>query len=141
MMKIEKIILLIGTKAPLYQLLKGVAAGYEVVVAEDGVSGLRVYEQYSGEVAAVITDLGAARLGGDLVADWIHRADPELPIIINGEASEASVESLLADAKVRFVNDSFDQHQLRLFMAESGWGLAQSASEKEPRGFCRTENR
>jgi DNA-binding NtrC family response regulator len=119
-MKTEKIIILISTRVPLRRLLKGLAVGYEVVVAEDGVSGLRVYEQHSGEVAAVITDLDAARLGGDLVADWIHRADPELPIIINGEASDATVESLLVDAKVRFVSEAFDRSQLKSFMAESG---------------------
>jgi DNA-binding NtrC family response regulator len=120
-MKLKKAILVIAREGSLRRLLKG-TGGLDVVAVRDGVEGVRAYERQRARLCAVVAELDAPRLGGDLVADWIHRADPELPIIITGEAGEATPDCLSRDPKVRFVGQPLDRPQLISLLAEAFGG-------------------
>ena len=79
----KQTILLIENKAPLRRsLVSELQAGYDVLVCQDGVDGVKTYERHLEQIAAVVTDLETPRIKGNLIAEWIHHIKPELPIII-----------------------------------------------------------
>lgn len=79
----KQTILLIENQAPLRRsLVSELQAGYDVLVCQDGVDGVKTYERHLEQIAAVVTELETPRIKGNFIAEWIHHIKPELPIII-----------------------------------------------------------
>jgi PAS domain S-box-containing protein len=56
-------------------------AGYRVLVAGDGVEGLRVFEEHADRIALAILDVVMPRMGGRAAAEALARRRPGLPVI------------------------------------------------------------
>ena len=62
------------------QLLE--ANGYEVTHAADGLSGLLAFNQHPNQWAAVLVDLTLPHVSGNSLLKEMHRARPNLPLIV-----------------------------------------------------------
>jgi two-component system cell cycle sensor histidine kinase/response regulator CckA len=83
---------------------------YTVLQSRDGVEAVRLFEKNAGNIFAVLTDLELPRLGGDILAEWIHSVRPDMPIIfIAGTESGAnSFEELPENNWTWFLAKPFD---------------------------------
>jgi len=101
------------------QIASDLCANYDVLVARDGLDGIKVYERFDGRITAVITELEVPRLEGDLVADWIRRRNPKLPIIIMaGGHISIDLEILLREPKIELLQKPFTLHELESLLKE-----------------------
>lgn len=82
---------------------------YEVLIAQDGLDAICLYEHHVERVVAIVTDLEMPRLNGRLVTQWIHHISPQLPVIImSGDAANKDLEDLLQHQHVTFMPKPFD---------------------------------
>jgi two-component system cell cycle sensor histidine kinase/response regulator CckA len=83
---------------------------YTVLQSRDGVEAVRLFEKYAGSIFAVLTDLELPRLGGDILAEWIHSVRPDMPIIfISGrESGTNSFEELPGNNRTWVLAKPFD---------------------------------
>ena len=56
--------------------------GYEVTHAADGLSGLLAFNQNPNQWAAVLVDLALPHVSGNSLLKEMHKARPELPLIV-----------------------------------------------------------
>ncbi|GAB4203019.1 MAG: hypothetical protein OHK0022_26740 [Roseiflexaceae bacterium] len=56
--------------------------GYQVQTAADGPAGLRLFQQGLPDLVGVLVDLSMPGMSGDIVAQHIRAAQPDLPIIL-----------------------------------------------------------
>jgi DNA-binding response OmpR family regulator len=56
--------------------------GYEVTHAADGLSGLLAFNQSPDQWSAVLVDLNLPHVSGNSLIKEMHRARPELPLIV-----------------------------------------------------------
>ena len=94
------------------RLRSALQSDYDAVEAANGVEGLRVFERFSERIRAVVTRLDLPRLNGDLVADWIHRLRPELPIIVLHNGLAANLAVLRSDERTEVICRPRDPHQV-----------------------------
>ncbi len=88
------------------------AAGYEVLAAEGGEQGLRLWREHGADV--VLTDARMAGLDGLQVVNALRADAPALPVVIMSGDAKAGAD-LLRDAtgpRVRFLNKPFLREQL-----------------------------
>jgi PAS domain S-box-containing protein len=71
--------------------------GYQVVVAEDGVSALECLEERDSPMAAVLLDLSMPRMGGSEALQHIRERFPDLPVVLMSGYTEQDVASELVD--------------------------------------------
>jgi len=67
------------------------AGGYRVLEAGDGEEALRLFREYSGELAAAVLDVVMPGLGGGQVRNEIIRIRPDLPILFSSGYSENAI--------------------------------------------------
>jgi two-component system cell cycle sensor histidine kinase/response regulator CckA len=114
-------ILLVEDDMPTRTLLSMALSGkYPVLQTRDGVEAVYAFEKNADNIVAVITDLEMPRLGGDILAEWIHSARPEIPIIlISGrEPGAAALNELLETHKAWFLAKPFDLSDLEALIEE-----------------------
>jgi DNA-binding response OmpR family regulator len=58
------------------------ASGYEVTHAADGLSGLLAFNQNPKQWSAVLVDLALPHVSGNSLLKEMHKARPELPLIV-----------------------------------------------------------
>jgi len=58
-------------------------AGYEVLLASDGVEALRIYEKERNTIDIVITDLGMPKMSGEELFDRLRKITPTAAVIIS----------------------------------------------------------
>jgi CheY-like chemotaxis protein len=80
--------------------------GYQVLVAEDGISGLQVAEQNRGEITLLLTDLTMPRMGGIELAARIEEESPATRVLFMSGCCEVEPE-LARIAKDCFLSKPF----------------------------------
>jgi PAS domain S-box-containing protein len=97
-------ILLIEDEEMLQEIGKTILAskGYTVLTAHDGEEGLTVYRRHREEIAAVISDLGLPKLGGDEVFRQIRTMNPTAKFILASGFIDPHLKSELYKLGVQF---------------------------------------
>lgn len=110
----KKTVLVVDDEELIRELLYDVLESeYDVLLAENGEVGWKMYQAHADQIGAVITDLIMPHLRGDKLLEKIRQQDPELPvIIITGFEKEIDVFKILEGAKVAFIHKPFDIEQL-----------------------------
>jgi PAS domain S-box-containing protein len=77
-------ILVIEDEEMLRSLAKGilVSKGYKVLIAEDGMQGVEMYQSHQKEIAVVLSDVGLPLLSGPDVFRKIREINPEAKVIL-----------------------------------------------------------
>ncbi|MBI2422112.1 MAG: response regulator [Candidatus Hydrogenedentes bacterium] len=90
----KKLILLIDDETMLLKLGKTLLQrlGYNVLVAEDGESGLALYQQYGGRVDLVISDVTLPGMTGLEVLKALRKDCPSLPVILSSGYNIEQIE-------------------------------------------------
>jgi CheY-like chemotaxis protein len=70
--------------------------GFQVVQAEDGVAALAQFEKHAAALRLVLLDLTMPRLDGARAFEELHRARPELPVILMSGYSEGELTQRFA---------------------------------------------
>ncbi|HQH74651.1 MAG TPA: ATP-binding protein, partial [bacterium] len=83
--------------------------GYQVLTAEDGLEGLRVYFQEKNRIALVIVDLSMPHVSGQEVLAELWKDNPEAKAIV---ASGFSMDSPNLERAKAFLKKPFQMHTL-----------------------------
>jgi PAS domain S-box-containing protein len=88
-------------------------AGFEVLVANNGVEALRVVEQARARIGVVVTDFTMPEMDGPTLAARLRELAPELRIIgVSGRDQESRVEELRAIGFAEILNKPFEAADL-----------------------------
>jgi two-component system, cell cycle sensor histidine kinase and response regulator CckA len=81
------------------------AQGYRVLRAGNGQEGLRVARELNGQpIGLVITDVIMPKMGGKVMADWLHTANPNLKILFtSGYTDDAITHHGVLETGVEFL--------------------------------------
>jgi two-component system, cell cycle sensor histidine kinase and response regulator CckA len=68
------------------------AHGYHVLLGSNGQEGLRVAREVNGQpIGLVITDVIMPQMGGKVMADWLHTANPNLKILFTSGYTDDAI--------------------------------------------------
>lgn len=81
-------------------------AGFRLLVAEDGVAGLRTFEGNRNEICLVLSDVVMPNMNGIEMADAIQRIDPEVKILLMSGYSDRALD-LQAQNRFAFIRKPF----------------------------------
>ncbi len=87
-------------------------AGFEVVMAEDGIEGVATYAENRDRIVAVLLDSSMPRMGGLEALGKIREIDPKVPVVLSSGYSAQDLSGATASAHVRFLPKPFDPKQL-----------------------------
>ena len=79
------------------QLIRNIArlslerAGFTVLLADDGDTGLKMFEPVAGEVATVVLDLTMPRMDGEAAFKLLRRIKPDVKVIISSGYAETEI--------------------------------------------------
>jgi len=95
-------ILIIEDEEKLLELMKATLEfkGYSVLTAIDGAEGVEVFAHHRSKIAAIISDLGLPRLGGEDVFKKITALNPKVKVAIVSGYIDPEVKSSLRSAGV-----------------------------------------
>lgn len=86
--------------------------GYRVVVAADGLEGLRMLQAHDG-IDAVLLDLTMPRLSGEETFRQMHRQRPQLPIIlVSGYNEQEVTDPFIGKGIAGFIQKPFQLAEL-----------------------------
>lgn len=89
------------------------SAGFEVLEAEDGPTGLRLTRERQHEIVAVLLDLTMPHMDGVEVLLELQRLDSNKSVLVMSGYSEAEVASRLSDARASdFIQKPFSPREL-----------------------------
>jgi len=92
-------------------LLEG--EGYQVLAAQDGEAGLRVYEQYQPEIALVVSDINMPTMNGVDLFYALRKRDPNVKFIaISGYVVPDSVAQMKEDGLLEIIRKPFSIESL-----------------------------
>ncbi|MEX0726879.1 MAG: ATP-binding protein, partial [Planctomycetaceae bacterium] len=84
-------------------------ANYRVLLVQDGIEALEVFERHESEIDAAILDIIMPRLGGHAVAAKIRRRNPQLPIIFStGYNPHSATVGRVADLKENLITKPYE---------------------------------
>jgi DNA-binding NtrC family response regulator len=106
---------------------------YIVLQSGDGVEAVRLFEKNAGSIFAVLTDLELPRLGGDILAEWIHSVRPDMPIIFISERESGtdSFEELPGNNRTWFLAQPFGLIDLETLIEKAVTG-PRSCDRRKP---------
>ena len=82
--------------------------GVNVLIAGDGVEGVKLFEEKQGAVDLVILDLIMPRMGGEETFRELRRRDRRLPILISSGLSEERLTDRFSNENgVSFIQKPF----------------------------------
>ncbi len=88
-------------------------AGYEVLLAEDGLQALQVLETHGQQIQCVLLDLLMPGLDGEQVLGSLRKGFPKLPVIISSGYSHGRLSRLIeGNPLTQFVKKPYDMRQL-----------------------------
>ena len=88
-------------------------AGYRVLDARHGADALLLWQQHGGQIDVVVTDLVMPEMGGRVLADTLHAANPALPIVfMSGYSDDEMTRRGFADTQVAFLAKPFSADSL-----------------------------
>ena len=100
-------------------LARELKPNYDLLLAEDGLEAVRVYESHQEQIATILIDLGLPLLDGRAVADWVHHICPGLPIIVMSRTAEKAVKELPESEVVSFVRKPFRLSAVKKLLRET----------------------
>ena len=69
--------------------------GYKVLTATDGYDALAIYDQYTSEIALVITDMLMSNMNGDKLIKALYERNQDIKVIcFSGSSSDQTLLSL-----------------------------------------------
>jgi len=82
--------------------------GYTVLMAEDGVQGLEVYQTHRGEIALVVLDVIMPKLDGLECLRRLREMDPQVKVLIStGYTARGLAQELMAEGALGVVEKPF----------------------------------
>ena len=88
-------------------------AGFDVILASDGVQALELYREREQEIVCVVLDLTMPRMSGEELYAELRRLTQTLPIVIASGYSEQDAMSRFASAgRTGFLSKPFASHDL-----------------------------
>jgi len=90
------------------------SAGFDVLVARDGLEALEVYRQRGDEIEAVVLDMTMPNLGGDETWQRLRELDPRVRVLFCSGYSEESADGILEEAgsQVGFIHKPYRRADL-----------------------------
>ena len=96
--------------------------GYRVIIAEDGLTGLHLFQQHQDEVALVVSDMAMPVMDGEDLFLALQAIRPEIRmILISGFVLEDRGELLLAKGLMAYIKKPFS---IRLLLERIEQALA-----------------
>lgn len=87
--------------------------GYEVLLAEDGAKALQMYTEHRAEIRLVILDLIMPVMGGKETFQYLHEADPRLPVIVTtGFSRETDIQMIREMGAVDILAKPFRRREI-----------------------------
>ncbi len=79
----DKTVLVVEDESDVRALVREVleSASFSVLEARNGTEGVRIVEQYEGDVQLMISDIVMPRMGGPDMAEKVQAVHPEIPVI------------------------------------------------------------
>lgn len=94
-------------------------AGFEVVLAADGVEALEVHAAMEGRVVCVVLDLTMPRLSGERTLVRLRERDPELAVLLASGYTDVALDDRFArDSRLSFVAKPFTIDELQRAVQE-----------------------
>jgi CheY-like chemotaxis protein len=82
--------------------------GYTVLMAEDGLQALEVYQAHQGEIALVVLDVIMPQMGGQECLQRLREIDPQVKVLIStGYTAKGLAEELVAEGALGVVEKPF----------------------------------
>jgi CheY-like chemotaxis protein len=108
-------ILVIEDEEMLRSLAKGilVSKGYKVLIAEDGMQGVEMYQSHQKEIAVVLSDVGLPLLSGQDVFRKIRAINPGAKIILASGYFDPETKSEMFKAGLKnFIQKPYMQNEV-----------------------------
>jgi two-component system cell cycle sensor histidine kinase/response regulator CckA len=81
---------------------------YTVLMAENGVQALEVYQAHQGEIALVVLDALMPEMGGRECLRRLRELDPQVKVLIStGYTADSSAQELMAEGALGIVEKPF----------------------------------
>ena len=88
-------------------------AGFQVLVAGDGIEGVDVFAEHAGEIIAVLLDLTMPRMGGLEALAVMRRVKSDLPaILMSGFSTDDLVQEITGLKRICFIQKPFSINDL-----------------------------
>ena len=90
------------------------SAGFEVLVARDGVEALEIYGQRGGEIEAIVLDMTMPNLGGEETWQGLRELDSHVRVLFCSGYSEESADRILEEvgSQVGFIHKPYRRADL-----------------------------
>jgi PAS domain S-box-containing protein len=92
--------------------------GYRVLLADDGVEAIQLYEQHKGEIALVILDLTMPRLSGHDALQHLLQIDPHVRVLLASGYSPEHLDQTYHEHIAGFISKPFRPDQLAATVRE-----------------------
>jgi DNA-binding NtrC family response regulator len=94
--------------------------GYTVLVAENGVRALEVYQAYQEEVALVVLDVVMPEMGGRECLHRLRELDPQVKVLIaTGYTINGSAQILVSEGALGVVEKPFNIEELAIMVRKA----------------------
>ena len=108
-------ILVIDDEEPVRKTLKDMleTAGYSVLTAENGNTGLEIFKERHDEVSAIILDMAMPEMSGKAVYPKLQEIDREVKVLFSsGFSKDERVVSVLKSGKAGFIQKPYSMQTL-----------------------------
>jgi len=87
--------------------------GYEVLLAEDGLQALEIYQQHQHDICLVLMDMTMPKMGGKTCTAELQKINPEVKIILSSGYTEEDISKQFNELNLAgIVQKPFDLDQL-----------------------------
>ncbi len=92
--------------------------GYRVLLADDGVEAIQLYDRHKGEIALVILDLTMPRLSGHDALQHLLQIDPNVRVLLASGYSPEHLDQTYHEHIAGFISKPFRPDQLAAAVRE-----------------------
>jgi CheY-like chemotaxis protein len=111
----NELILVVDDEEPIRALAKEILEdhGYRILLAVDGVEGLKIFREYNGEIGLVILDMVMPKLGGRETFLKMKELNPEVRALLStGYSREGKASEILDSGVMGFVQKPYRVNSL-----------------------------
>jgi PAS domain S-box-containing protein len=115
-------ILVVDDEEAVRELGQGVLerCGYTVLMAEDGIQALEVYQGHRGEIALVVLDVVMPQMGGQECLRRLREMDPQAKVLIStGYTAKSLAQELMAEGALGVMEKPFRIHDFAVTMRKA----------------------